>query len=153
METMDLMILEHPFFRGLNPCYSEILAELATPVKFEAQTYIFKEGTSADQFFLIRQGLVALETHLPGRGEVTVQTVCRGEALGWSWFFPPNCWRFSARTLEATEAIAFDGRTLRERAKSNPVFGYDLAMRAGNVLLQRLNAVRAILVDFHGVTE
>ena len=67
--------------------------------------------------------------------------------------FPPYSWRFSARTLEPTHAIVFDGADLREKAAANPAFGYDLAMRIGKVLLQRLNAVRAVLVDFHGVTE
>ena len=150
---MEVVNFEHPFFEGLSPCYSDVLQKLATPVRFEAGTYLFKEGRVADRFYLIRRGLVALESHLPGRGEVTIETLGANEPMGWSWFFPPYCWRFSARTLEATEAITFDGRALREQAAQNPAFGYDLAMRVSKVLLQRLNAVRAVLVDFHGVTE
>jgi hypothetical protein len=33
----------------------------------------------------------------------TVQAVNAGEALGWSWLFPPYRWHFSGRAIQPTE--------------------------------------------------
>jgi len=85
-------------------------------MQFEAGESIFEEGSPANRFYLILEGAVALESEVKDRGRITIQTLGPGNDLGWSWFFPPYCWRFSARTLEATEAITFDGRALREQA-------------------------------------
>ena len=38
---------------------------------------------------LIDKGAVTLESFVPGRGVTTVQTIGTGDALDWSWLFPP----------------------------------------------------------------
>jgi hypothetical protein len=81
-----------------------------------------------------------------GKGVVTIQTIVAGEALGWSWLFPPYLWHFDARSHAATEAVAFDARVLRQHAEIDHSFGYELAMRLGQVMLQRLQAT---LVQFY----
>jgi len=37
-------------------------------------------------------------------------SVGEGEVLGWSWLFPPYRWKFAARTVETTRAIAIEGQ-------------------------------------------
>ena len=78
-----------------------------------------------------------------------LETIGAGEALGWSWLFPPYRWHFSARSHGVTDAVAFDARVLRQFAEANHGFGYELAMRVGQVMLQRLQATREQLVHFH----
>ena len=78
-----------------------------------------------------------------------VQTISAGEALGWSWLFPPYRWHFSARAVQLTELIAFVAQYLREQAKEDPVFGFELIKRVANVLLQRLQATRMKLLEFY----
>jgi CRP-like cAMP-binding protein len=46
---------------------------------------LLSEGDPADEFFLIRRGAVAVDTEVPGRGAVTLETLGPGEILGWSW--------------------------------------------------------------------
>jgi CRP/FNR family transcriptional regulator, cyclic AMP receptor protein len=72
-----------------------------------------------------------------------------GEALGWSWLFPPHRWHFGARSIDATDVVVFDARTLREKSEENHDFGYEIAMRVGQVILQRLQATRMQLLDFY----
>jgi hypothetical protein len=62
---------------------------------------------SADRFYIIHKGRVALETFVPRSGPTTVQTVNAGAALGWSWLYPPYQWQFSARAVEPVGQIVF----------------------------------------------
>ena len=98
---------------------------------------------------LIDKGAVTLESFVPGRGETTVQTIGAGDALGWSWLFPPYLWHFSARAVEPVELVAFGAQCLRQQAKEDPVFGFELVTRVANVLLQRLQSTRKKLLDFY----
>jgi len=79
-----------------------------------------------------------------------MQTIGPGDALGWSWLFPPYQWRFSARSIDATEAVSFGARSLREYDEENHDFGYDLAMRIERIVLERLQSTRLLLADLYG---
>src|SRR5450755_70211 len=95
-QTLERIISEHPFFAGLGPEYTSLLVGCASNVRFEAGRYILREGEEANEFFLIRQGRVAVEILPPQRRAVVVDTIGEGEILGWSWLLPPYTWRFHA---------------------------------------------------------
>lgn len=111
--------------------------------------WIFREGQSADHFYLIHKGKIALETFVPLEGGTTIQTLSAGEALGWSWLFSPYSWHFTARAIEPAELVEFGAADLREKAEENHDFGYDLAMRIGQVMFERLQTSRRRLVKFY----
>ena len=67
--------------------------------------------------------------------------------------FPPYRWHFSARSHAATEGVAFAARVLRHYAKVDQGFGHELAMRVGQMMLERLQATRAKLVDFYAAIK
>ena len=67
METLERIIAEHPFFAGLESYYTNLLTGCASNVRFDAGTYIFKEGEEANEFYLLRSGKVALEIFAPQR--------------------------------------------------------------------------------------
>ena len=75
---------------------------------------------------MIRHGLVAIETEVPGRGAVTVETLHAGDVLGWSWLLPPYRSAFGARALATTRVLAIDGACLRGKCDAEPALGYDL---------------------------
>jgi CRP/FNR family transcriptional regulator, cyclic AMP receptor protein len=151
VETLEEMIVKHPFLKGLNPDYFHLLQECATSERFEAGQLVFQEGQEADRFYLIQTGQVRLGAFVPGRGTVTVQTVSAGAALGWSWLFPPYQWHVSAHANEITELMAFDAQFLRDTSEANHDFGYELIKRMSSVLLQRLQETRLLLIDFYGL--
>jgi len=122
-------------------------------VKFGSGQPIFQADSDAEYFYLIDQGSVGLEMFVRGKGVIAIETIGAGEALGWSWLFPPYRWHFSARSHAATEAVAFAAPVLRQYAEANHSFGYELAMRVGQVMLQRLQATRAKLVNFYGAIK
>lgn len=112
MRTLEQLIADHPFWKGLDPHYFPRLNACASDARFGLQQQIFLEGSDADRFYLIHSGRVALETFMPGTGVITIQTIGTGEALGWSWLFPSYRWHFSARSIDETEAVAFDAQAL-----------------------------------------
>lgn len=147
MKTLRPIIDEHPLLQTMNLRHREILAECAVEGEFKPDQIIFKQGDYADKFFLVQSGKVALEAHTPDRGNILVQTLGAGEALGWSWLFPPFVWHFQARAVEPTEAIAFCGAHLLVACEKDTDLGYDLMKRVSQVLIQRLQATRKKLVD------
>ncbi len=149
MRTLEGVLAGHPFFFGMDPRYVELAVGCAANVRFTAGEVIFSQGSPADHFYLIRSGRIALETHLPGRGPVTVQTLGDGEILGWSWLVPPYNSRFDARAAEATRAIVFDGKCLRGKCEQDHELGYELQKRVIAVLGEHLDATRFRLLDIY----
>jgi len=149
-ESLERILGEHPFFKGLEEPYLQLFVDCASNVRFNAGETIFREGEDADKFYLIRQGKVALETAVPQRGSVIIQTLGEGEVLGWSWLVAPYRWRFDARATELTRAIALDGKCLRGRSEEDHDLGYELMKRAAQIMEQRLQAARLQLLDVYG---
>lgn len=142
MESLKQTLSEHPFLQGLKPAHLDFIASCATVRQFNAGEYLLSEGQEANEFYLILQGKVALGTFVPGRGFTTIQTLNHNEMVGWSWMIPPHQWRFSALVIMSTQAVALDGRRLREQCEAEPEFGYEILKRVALVIGQRLTATR-----------
>jgi len=149
METLEPVLAEHAFLRGLEPRHLKILVGCASNVRFNAGQFLFHEGEEANQFYMIRQGKVAVEIHGAKLGSIVVQTIGEGEVLGWSWLIPPYRWRFDARALELTRAIALDGKCLRTKSEEDHSLGYELLKRFSNIIVERLDATRLQLLDVY----
>ena len=149
MRTLEGALAGHPFFTGMDPRHLRLAVGCASNVRFTAGELIFREGVPADHFYLIRDGRIALETHTPGRGGLTVQTLGDGEILGWSWLVPPYNERFDARAAETTRAIVFDGKCLRAKCEDDHELGYALQKRVIAVLGEYLDATRFRLLDVY----
>src|SRR5215510_15489002 len=149
VESLEAIIADHSFFSDLEQRYVQSLTGCATNVRFDARTYLFREGEPADHFYLIRQGKVAIEISAPPRKPIIVQTLGSGEVLGWSWLVPPYRWRFHARAVERVRALALDGKCLRRCCEENHSLGYELLKRFTPVIAQRLEATRYQLLDVY----
>jgi len=150
VETIDDLLSRHPFFKGLKPEYLVLIAGCGRNVHFDADAYLLREGGTADRFFAIRGGSVAVETYVPSRGPVTLQTVGEGEILGWSWLFPPYVCQFDARARAEVRATSFDGACLRSKCDADPALGYELMKRLARLVSSRLEAARRQLLDVYG---
>ncbi len=150
METLDPILAEHPFLRGLDQRHLRLIVGCASNVRFDAGQTIFKEGEEANQFYVIRSGKVALQIYAAERGSITVDTLGEGDILGWSWLIPPYNWHFDAEATELTRAIALDGKCLRKKCEEDHDLGYELLKRFSNIIHQRLEATRLQLLDLYG---
>jgi CRP/FNR family transcriptional regulator, cyclic AMP receptor protein len=151
METLERIIAEHPFFAGLDNGFTKLMVGCASNVRFNAGTYILKEGDPANTFYLIREGKVAVEVLAPQHKPIIVSTLGVGEILGWSWLLPPFQWKFHARAVEDTRAIALDGKCLRTKCEENHDLGYEVLKRFAQIMEQRLEATRLQLLDLYAV--
>jgi CRP-like cAMP-binding protein len=150
MQTLDEIVAESPVFAGLEPAQLELIAGCAHNVAFDRGARLFREGEAADTFYLVRRGRIALTAHVPGRGDVTVETIEPGEVLGWSWLFPPYTWHFDARAVEDAGVVAFDGACLRGKCDADHALGYELLRRFAQVAIDRLQQTRTLLLDVYG---
>jgi CRP-like cAMP-binding protein len=153
METLERIIAEQPFFAGLEQSSLNLLTGCASNVRFDAGVYIFKEGDEANEFYLIRGGKVALELFAPQQKPIIVETLGVGEILGWSWLLPPFQWKFFARAMEDTRALALDGKCLRTKCEENHDLGYEMLKRFAHIIERRLEATRFQLLDVYGARK
>lgn len=147
---LESMLEDIPLFEGLGSEALTLLAGCAGNVRFDEGASLIQRGDPADVFYLIRHGSVALETYVPGRGSVMIETLEAGEVLGWSWLFPPYRWHLDARALTLVRATGFDGACLRGKCENDPALGYELMSRFAQVLIDRLQWTRLRLLDVYG---
>ncbi|HVW51175.1 MAG TPA: cyclic nucleotide-binding domain-containing protein [Trinickia sp.] len=150
MEGLEHLLREHPFFAGLAPAHSRLMAGCARNHRFNAGHYLLREGESANEFFLIRHGKVALEIVAPGQTPIVIATLGAGEIVGTSWLIPPYRWTFDVRAVELTRAIGMDARCLRDKCEADHDLGYELMKRFLPIFVKRLEATRLQLLDVYG---
>jgi CRP/FNR family transcriptional regulator, cyclic AMP receptor protein len=150
VETIDTILRDVPLFEGLSDEALELIAGCGSNVHFGEGGLLFRQGDPADTFFVIRHGSVALETFVPARGPVTIETIESGDVVGWSWLFAPYRWHFDAKALVAVRATAFDGACLRGKCDADPALGYQLMSRFAQVMIERLQWTRLRLLDVYG---
>jgi CRP-like cAMP-binding protein len=150
MQTLAEVLTTIPFFDGLGGTELETIAGCGRNVTFAAGQQLFREGDAADTFYVVRHGSVALETFVPPRGGMMIETIEAGEVIGWSWLFEPYRWHFDARALTPVRATAFDGACLRSKCEADPALGYVLMSRFAQVLIERLQWTRLRLLDLYG---
>ena len=139
---IETLIKAHPFLEGLSPHQYRILGDCAMQAHFDAGEVIFSEGDPANRFYLIQEGKVVLESPAANRSVVSFQLLGRGDALGWSWLFPPYFWHFGAQTVKRTDTIFIYATPLRNECESDHELGYELMKRMAAVMLTRLQAAR-----------
>lgn len=150
METLHELLMEHPFFAGLDDSTVNLIVGCASNVHYRPGEYLFHEGESADRFFVVRRGRVALDVHVPGQSEQVVDTVDEGDVVGWSWLIPPYRWFFDARAVHEVSAVSVDAACLRAKCEEDPALGYALMQRVTRVMYQRLQSARVRLLDLYG---
>ncbi|MGZ4490079.1 MAG: cyclic nucleotide-binding domain-containing protein [Nocardioidaceae bacterium] len=150
MRSLQELLMEHPFFAGLDDSTVSLLVGCAGNAHYRAGEYLFHEGEPADRFFVIRRGRVALDVHLPGQPEKVVDTVDEGDVVGWSWLVPPYRWFFDGRAVQEVSAVVVEAACLRAKCEEDPALGYALMQRVAGVMYQRLQSARVRLLDLYG---
>jgi CRP/FNR family cyclic AMP-dependent transcriptional regulator len=102
---------------------------LTRTARFAADDFLFHAGEPADEFFLLQDGLVALEMN-----RVTIATIGAGELLGVSWLLTPRAWTWDARALQPVNALAIDVEQLISLCEQDHSVGYHFMKQVGSVL-------------------
>jgi CRP/FNR family transcriptional regulator, cyclic AMP receptor protein len=146
LEVTAAALSAHPMLHGMSTDHLAVLAGSASDVAFPAGQRLFEEGGSANHFWLLRSGSVALDLHIPGQGRMRIDTIGLGELLGWSWRFPPYRWDFGAVATSPVEAFEFDAQAVRAFCASEPGLELEVTERLARVLAKRLHSTRVRLI-------
>jgi CRP/FNR family cyclic AMP-dependent transcriptional regulator len=147
MNDLRQTIKAHPLFLSMKLEHLDILAVGATEARFEPGQILLRAGEPANQLFLIERGRIVLETRGTEKGRSMVQNLGPGDALGWSWLFPPFGWHFQARVEEPTEAVVLSGAHLLVAAEADHDFGYELMKRVAHLVIHRLESMGKQLLE------
>src|SRR5215469_2398395 len=106
MTMRDIAVLgAQPFLRGMREEHLARLAASCKHVEVPAGQRLLHEGQTADRFWLIDAGQVAVYARVPGHGRLIIDTLGRGDVLGLSWHLPPYQWRFGAVASQPMQAF------------------------------------------------
>lgn len=150
IEGLDKLMKEHSFFKNMTKGSCKILSGCAQNECFDAGAYVVHEGDPADKFYLIRNGSVSLELHIPGKTSIVLETLHSGDIFGWSWIVPPYKWTYDVRAAELTRLISLEAKCLRKKIKKNHTLGFDLYSQFIPVMGKRLSAARMQMIDIYG---
>jgi len=138
---LSALVAEHPLLADLPGDAVEQVAGCARNIVWRTGELLVSEGEQADTFYLVRRGRVAVEVHGPGSGRLVVDILGPGDAVGWSWLFPPYRWHFDVRATEPVGAVAVDAAclsdVLRNLDRDAWVHHIPRLMVLGNYAMQR----------------
>ncbi len=142
------MLCSLPIFSDLSDKHVEVLAGISTIRPFGDSQVIFHEGDARDFLYIVLEGRVALEMHIPNRGRLRILTVEPQEVLGWSSVSDVASKRtVTARGVAAGKLLAIDAAKLHHACQADPVLGYVVMHHVANVIAGRLLATRLQLLD------
>ena len=150
MDTMEPILAAHPFFKGLEPRYLNLILECASRETFTPGQFLCRDNEEARKFYVIHHGQVSVEIYRDRRGPVTLQTLQGGEVLGWLWFDKPYHWHLDARAQSLTRVISLDVGCLMQKCNGDHKFGYELMRRYAHYLAVQFRVTKAQLADFYG---
>jgi CRP-like cAMP-binding protein len=147
MRTICDILSGQAFFKELTADQIGTLSDNAKYRRFRTNELVFHQGNLANRFYVLVNGKVVLEATGGDGRLVRYQTAGAGELLGWSWMFSASMKQLQARALEPTEAIYFCGDSLRQLCDKDHDLGYELFRRVAEVMMQRLQAPRQLLLE------
>ncbi len=150
MRNLEEILSKQPFLAGLDGEHRRLVLGCARNRRFDAGAYLLREGEPADEFYLIRQGRVALEIAPPDKAPIVIATLGEGDIVGASWLIPPYHWRLDARAVEPTLVIGLDAECLRGKCEEDHDLGYEMMKRFLPIFVKRLHATRLQLLDVYG---
>lgn len=137
-----------PWFQEIDPEHFEALCGIACLRQVEAGDELFREGDKEDFLYIVLEGRIAVDIHIPGRGRMRIFTAEPMDIVGWSSATPIVRQRTaSARTVLPGRVICMDAQKLRVLCDQDHDLGYVVMRRLANVVASRLLVTRLQLLD------
>jgi CRP-like cAMP-binding protein len=134
-------------FGGLNDRELEEVAKLGSVEKRGAGSRIIAEGTNAGALYLLKEGRVAVRMSSRDGNEVLIDELDSGNVFGWSAVLDDQMFKAAIWALEDSTIIVLDGDKLRYLFEANNHIGYRVARQIAGITADRLEKLRARLVD------
>lgn len=143
-----------PWFQELEPGIFDKIAAICELTSYEAGQYLFKEGDREDYLYIMLEGRVALEIHVPGRGKMRIYTADPMDIVGWSSITPIVRQRTAAaRAVLPSRLVRMRASLLYKMCDEDHDLGYSVMRRLSNVVASRLLTTRLQLLDMFAHPE
>jgi len=152
------MLKEFPFFKNLTEEQLEKVAAISCLEEHGAGTQMYKKGDPARSLFLVRSGkvILTLENYMgPHRPplQVTVDTITKGETMGWSAVVEPYIYTLAALCIDDSSFVATDSEKLRALMEADSDLAYKIMREIAKVISSRLTHTQIILVGERGLSH
>jgi CRP/FNR family transcriptional regulator, cyclic AMP receptor protein len=151
MPTMDDVYLELkkiPWFGELDDDDIRKIAGISHIREAKKGDVFFHEGDQQDYIYVVTEGRVALEIHVPPHGRIRFYTAEVWDMFGWSSVTPVVRQRTAgARAAVDCRVIATDAEKLHQLCEEDHDLGYAVMRRMANVVASRLMVTRLQLID------
>ena len=137
----------HEFFSGFSDDALKFLCECSSTLMIKKGQILFRQGENANKFYVVLNGHISIQIPAIMGPTLEIQTLSKGQVLGWSWLIPPYKWNFQTRAEEDSELLEFDGTDILARCEQEPKFGYELLKRFAALMSERLNSARQKMMD------
>ena len=128
----------------------DLFESLSTELTLVPDEQLFREHDEARRFFIIEEGIMALEAIRPAKPATTIQTLGPGDLLGLSWRLTPHRWMWTARAMTDVRLVVFDAAIMRAACE----FDADLDRLMWEIVAReaskRLHHTRVQLLDLYG---
>ncbi|MFC2007151.1 Crp/Fnr family transcriptional regulator [Chloroflexota bacterium] len=138
-----------PFVRELNDEQLEVMAKICHQEVYEVGEFLGKQGRVGEKIFIIEEGLVGMYMELGPMNERLLQSASNFEAVGWGAMLAPYRNTVTAKAIETTKVLAFNGRELMDMCEKNTSIGYKVYGGVASVIAVRLRSAYSQLM---GVT-
>lgn len=139
--------------QGINESHLHRLERLAVEQHYALGSVLFAENSLHRTFYLIIEGSVSLDIHMPRQGPRRVLSVGPGDILAWSAILGDGRMTTSATTTTPTRLIAWPADQLLELCQNDHEIGFVFMQRIAQALSRRLTATRLQLLDMFAETE
>jgi CRP-like cAMP-binding protein len=142
------MLAEFNLFKGVSKEVLDEITVITDTIKVEKDSFVFREGDTADKLHLLLSGSIALRVKLTSRPDsVTVSFLnSPHQALGWSGIVAPNHYTASAYCEEDTELVVIPSDKFMDILDRNPEAGYKIMLRITQIISDRLRNSRQALL-------
>jgi len=148
MERIEVL-RRSDIFHYIDEDELKLVEKMCTPEVFEAGAVICKQDREENKVYVVEEGLVSILLELGPTDRRQIQAASNFECIGWSATIPPFHCTATAKAIERTKVLAFDGRELRDLISTNPKLCAEIAGGVAYVISQRL---RAAFTQLMGVT-
>ena len=106
--------------------------------EFKTEEVIFKEGVSADTFYMLKRGKVLLEVDISEFISISLGSVRTGFSFGWSALMPDSVYTSHGICAEPCEVIAVSGEEFLTLLRKDHTIGYHVMEGVARIIRDRL---------------
>ncbi len=135
IEVQDLK--QFVMFGYLSDDMLKKLVPITEMLLFDENERIFKQGESADRFYLLKKGKVLLELRVTDSITVSMSAVKSGFSFGWSAMLEDNPYSTDAICAEPCVVYSFREAKIKKAMEENHSLGFIISQRLLYVLKKR----------------